>query len=45
LSVFIAIVLVVGFAGVIGNQMSLLRRNEQLQLTMDEINRKLRNQN
>lgn len=37
----IVFVLIIGLAGVIGNQYSALQRMRQMQSTLDEINRKL----
>ncbi|MEC0089482.1 hypothetical protein [Paenibacillus macquariensis] len=41
MSLFIIIVMIIGVAGIIGNQNSGLRRMEQLQRSLDEINRSL----
>lgn len=38
---FIAFILVIGLAGIIGNQYSALQRMKQMQTTLEEINRKL----
>jgi len=35
-------VLIIGFAGVIGNQYSSLRRMESIQRSLDDLNQKLR---
>ncbi|WP_263621321.1 hypothetical protein [Paenibacillus gallinarum] len=43
--VFIIVVIVIGFAGVIGNQNSALRRMESIQRSLDEINQKIRDEN
>lgn len=37
---FIAFILVIGFAGIIGNQYSGLRRMESIQKSLDELNSK-----
>ncbi|MFC4777304.1 hypothetical protein ACFO9Q_10970 [Paenibacillus sp. GCM10023252] len=40
--IILIIVVIVGFAGIIGNQYSGLRRMEYLQRSLDDINQKLR---
>ncbi|WIV21159.1 hypothetical protein QPK24_11025 [Paenibacillus polygoni] len=42
--VILIVVVVIGFAGVIGNQNSALRRMESIQRSLDEINQKLRDE-
>ncbi|WP_186438453.1 hypothetical protein [Cohnella terricola] len=39
---FLIIVIIIGFAGMIGNQYSGLRRMESIQRSLDDINQKLR---
>jgi hypothetical protein len=41
----ILFVIIIGFAGVIGNQYSSLRRMESIQRSLDDINQKLREKN
>jgi hypothetical protein len=41
LTLYLIIVLIIGLAGIIGNQYSGLRRMEQSQKSLDEINQKL----
>ncbi|MBH5317664.1 hypothetical protein I6N90_07600 [Paenibacillus sp. GSMTC-2017] len=43
--ILIIILLFVGITGIIGNQYSGLRRMEQLQRSLDDINQKLRDMN
>lgn len=38
---FLTIVVIIGLAGIIGNQYSSLRRMEQLQHSLDEMNERL----
>jgi len=40
--IFLIIVVIIGFAGMIGNQYSGLRRMESIQKSLDDINQKLR---
>ncbi|MEF3353865.1 hypothetical protein PV403_11800 [Paenibacillus sp. GYB006] len=42
---FLIVVIVIGFAGVIGNQKSVLRRMESIQRSLDEINQKMHDEN
>ena len=42
--VFIIVVIVIGFAGIIGNQNSTLRRMDSIQRSLDEINQKIRDE-
>jgi len=44
-TLFIAIVLIIGFAGIIGNQYSGLQRMTQMQKTLEEIRDELRGKN
>ncbi|WP_165418313.1 hypothetical protein [Cohnella kolymensis] len=41
MSLFIAIVIIIGFAGIIGNQYSGLQRMQKMQETLDEIKESL----
>jgi hypothetical protein len=41
-TLFIAVILIIGFAGVIGNQYSGLQRMSQMQKTLDDIRSALR---
>ncbi|QTH45440.1 hypothetical protein J4772_14105 [Cohnella sp. LGH] len=45
MTLFIAIVLIIGFAGIIGNQYSGLQRMTQMQKTLEEIRDELRGKN
>ncbi|GKU79168.1 hypothetical protein L3i20_v235650 [Paenibacillus sp. L3-i20] len=40
--ILILIVIIIGLSGIIGNQYSSLRRAEQMQRSLDDINQKLR---
>ncbi|WP_268893046.1 hypothetical protein [Paenibacillus sp. An7] len=42
--VILIVVVVIGFAGIIGNQNSALRRMESIQRSLDEINQKIRDE-
>ncbi|WP_438446077.1 hypothetical protein [Gorillibacterium sp. sgz5001074] len=42
LMLLLIVILVIGFAGIIGNQYSGLRRMEELQRSLDQLNQKLR---
>jgi hypothetical protein len=43
--ILLAFILVVGFVGVIGNQYSGIKRMNELQRSLDDINQKLRTMN
>lgn len=42
MTVLLIIILVIGLAGIIGNQYSSLRKQDDLQRSLDDINQKLR---
>jgi uncharacterized membrane protein (DUF106 family) len=43
--VLIVIIIIIGFAGMIGNQYSGLKRMDEMQRSLDDINQKLREMN
>ena len=43
MTLLLVIILIIGLAGIIGNQYSGLRRMEEMQKSLDDINQKLRN--
>jgi len=42
MTVLLIVILIIGFAGIIGNQYSALKRMGDIQYSLDEINQKLR---
>lgn len=45
MSILIVLILIIGLAGLIGNQYSGLKRMEEMQRSLDDINQKLRERN